>query len=57
MPDMSVARNGCAAVCIEGHVYVVGGSDGATKHASVECYDPIASEWPAHAAEHEHERC
>jgi hypothetical protein len=57
LPDMSVARNGCAAVCIEGHVYVVGGSDGATKHASVECYDPIASEWPAHAAEHEHERC
>ena len=45
LPDMSVARCGCAAVCIEGNVYVVGGEDGATKHASVECYDPVASEW------------
>jgi hypothetical protein len=42
---MSVARHACAAVCIEGHVYVVGGMDGKTKHASVECYDPIANEW------------
>jgi hypothetical protein len=25
LPDMSVARNACAAVCIEGNVYVVGG--------------------------------
>ena len=45
LPDMSVARDGCAAVCIEGNVYVVGGSDGETKHASVECYDPVANEW------------
>ncbi len=45
LPDMSVARGGCAAVCIEGNVYVVGGSDGTTVHASVECYDPIANEW------------
>ena len=45
MPDMSVARLGCAAVCIGEHVYVVGGSDGETKHASVECYDPVANEW------------
>ena len=45
MPDMSVARDGCAAVCIEGNVYVVGGSDGETKHASVECYDLVTSEW------------
>ena len=45
MPDMSVASSGCAAVCIEGNVHVVGGSDGGTKHASVECYDPIANEW------------
>ncbi len=28
LPDMSVARVGCAAVCIEGNVYVMGGSDG-----------------------------
>ncbi len=45
MPDMSVARYGCAAVCIDGNVYVVGGSDAATTLASMECYDPIASEW------------
>ena len=45
LPEMSVARNGCAAVCIEGNVYVVGGKDGGTKHASVECYDPVANEW------------
>ena len=42
---MSVARYGCAAVCIEGNVYVVGGSDGGTTHASVECYDPVTNEW------------
>jgi kelch-like protein 2/3 len=42
---MSVARDGCAAACIEGNVYVVGGSDGETNHASVECYDPVANEW------------
>ena len=45
LPDMSVERSACAAVCIEGNVYVVDGSDGGTKHASVECYDPIANEW------------
>ena len=46
LPDMSVARCGCAAVCIDGNVYVVGGkSDAATQVASMECYDPIASEW------------
>ncbi len=45
LQDMSVARDGCAVVCIEGNVYVVGGCDGGTKHASVEYYDPIANEW------------
>jgi N-acetylneuraminic acid mutarotase len=46
LPDMSVARNGCAAVCIEGNVYVAGGiSDAGIVLASMECYDPIASEW------------
>ena len=46
LPDMSVARIGCAAVCIDGNVYVVGGGSGLdTQLASMECYDPIASEW------------
>jgi hypothetical protein len=45
LPEMSVARSRCAAVCIEGTVYVMGGIDGATTHASAECYDPVASEW------------
>ena len=45
LPDMSVASSRCAAVCIEGNVHVVGGSDGGTKHASLECYDPVANEW------------
>ncbi len=27
-PDMSVERGGCAAVCIDGNVYVMGGFDG-----------------------------
>ena len=47
LPDMSVERSACAAVCIEGNVYVMGGydHDGATDHASMECYDPIAIKW------------
>ena len=46
LPDMSVARDACAAVCIDGNVYVVGGGSGLdTQLASLECYDPIASEW------------
>ena len=46
LPDMSLAKSGCAAMCIDGNVYVVGGkSDAATQVASMECYDPIASEW------------
>ncbi len=49
LPDISVARAACAAVCIDGNMYVVGGgSDAATQQvqiASMECYDPIASEW------------
>ncbi len=45
MPEMSVARDGCAAVSIERNVYVVGGSDGTTIHASAECFDPVANEW------------
>jgi N-acetylneuraminic acid mutarotase len=46
LPDMSVERHGCAAVCIDGNVYVAGGkSDAATQLASMECFDPIANEW------------
>ena len=46
LPEMSVARGGYAAVCIDGNVYVVGGeSDATTQLASMECYDPVASEW------------
>ena len=45
LPEMSVARWGCAAVCIEGNVYVMSGFDGAAKLASVERYDPVANEW------------
>ncbi len=46
MPDMSVARSTCAAVCVDGNVYVVGGvSDAEAVLASMECFDPIASKW------------
>ena len=48
LPDMSVARQGCAAVCIDGNVYVMGGIFNAlpeSKLASMECFDPIASQW------------
>ncbi len=45
MSEVRSGLIGCAAVCIEGNVYVVGGgSDSANKHASMECYDPIARE-------------
>ena len=49
MPDMSVARYGCAAACIEGHVYVVGGWDGDSKSRlkSAEIYDTSAGQWRA----------
>jgi hypothetical protein len=42
---MSVAKNGCAVVNIDGNVYVMGGLDGTTALATVECYDPVANEW------------
>jgi hypothetical protein len=45
LPEMSVKRNGCAAACIDGILYVLGGHDGLIRHASVECYDPVTSEW------------
>ena len=45
LPEMSVAREGCAAVCMEGNVYVVGGRAGSSVLKSAECYDPVANEW------------
>jgi hypothetical protein len=47
LPEMSVAPSGCAAVCIDGNVYVVGGKSGGAMHASVERYDPVANEFRA----------
>jgi N-acetylneuraminic acid mutarotase len=43
---MNVARYGCAAACVDGLLYVVGGSDGDAL-ASAECYDPSTGEWRA----------
>ena len=48
MPERIVARVGCAAFCIEGNVYVVGGgSDGGSNLKSAEMYDPSAGQWRA----------
>ena len=50
---MSVARarSGCAVVCIEGNVYVMGGRDGGSgsyfKLKSAEMYDAPARQWRA----------
>ncbi len=46
--QMSVRRNGCAAVCIEGNVYVVGGqNNNGDSLKSAEMYDPSAGQWRA----------
>ncbi len=47
--DMSLAREGCAAVCIDGSVYVMGGYDGRSSAflKSAEVYDPSAGQWRA----------
>ena len=43
---MSVARYGCAAACIDGLLYAVGGYDGnGAALASAECYDPATKQW------------
>jgi kelch-like protein 2/3 len=45
---MSVERLGCAAACIDGLLYVVGGEDGNGRPlASAECYDPSTGAWRA----------
>jgi N-acetylneuraminic acid mutarotase len=47
-PDMSVERSYCAAACVDGLLYVVGGYDDNTEDlASAECYDPSTGEWQA----------
>jgi kelch-like protein 8 len=45
LPDMSAARYGCAAVRIEGNVYVVGGTDGNAVLKSAEMYDASTGQW------------
>ena len=47
LPEMSLARQGCAAVCIEGIVCVVGGFDGRHSLKSAEMYDASARQWRA----------
>ena len=47
LPDMNIARQGCAAVCVEGNVYVLGGSDRRSRLKSAECYDRSTGEWRA----------
>ena len=45
---MSVERSCCAAACVDGLLYIVGGYDGNTEVlASAECYDPSTGEWRA----------
>ena len=46
LPDMSVARADCAAACVDGLLYVVGGTDARHRAvASAECYDPSTEQW------------
>ena len=47
LPEMSVARSGCVAVCIDGNVYVVGGYGGRSFLKSAEMYDRSAGQWRA----------
>ena len=47
LPDMSVARFGCAAAWVDGLLYVVGGEDDGDIVASAECYDPSTKLWRA----------
>ena len=43
---MSSDRYGCAAACIDGLLYVVGGLDDSNNTlASAECYDPATRQW------------
>jgi hypothetical protein len=49
LPEMSVKRGSCAAVSIEGNLYVVGGWNGPSRSAlkSAEMYDRSTREWRA----------
>jgi hypothetical protein len=43
---MSVERSYCAAACVDGLLYVVGGVDeNGAALASAECYDPSIEQW------------
>jgi hypothetical protein len=42
---MSAARFGCAAACIDGLLYKVGGNALDRVVASAECYDPSTKQW------------
>jgi hypothetical protein len=44
LPEM---RSGCAAVCVEGNVFVLGGYDGQSHVKSAEVYDTSAGQWRA----------
>ncbi|XP_029826385.2 kelch-like ECH-associated protein 1 [Ixodes scapularis] len=43
--DMSTPRNRVGATVLDGHLYAVGGSNGALHHRSVERYDPAEDRW------------
>jgi hypothetical protein len=45
LPDMSIARQGCAAVCVAANLYVVGGSDRRSRLRSAEMYDGSTGQW------------
>jgi N-acetylneuraminic acid mutarotase len=47
LPEMSMPRSGCAAVCVEGNVFVLGGYDGQSHVKSAEVYDTSAGQWRA----------
>ncbi|XP_077499942.1 kelch like ECH associated protein 1 isoform X2 [Amblyomma americanum] len=43
--DLQVPRNRVGVAVLDGLLYAVGGSHGATQHASVERYDPAEDKW------------
>ena len=47
LPDMSEERNGCAAVCLDGDVYVMGGESAGNFLNSAEWYDGSTGRWRA----------
>ena len=45
LPPMSIPRFGACAVAWEGRAFVIGGSNGSTILASLECFDPVLNQW------------